>query len=143
MQQIPGTWRLGEALYLVVMRFWGKARGIFFCGLTTLVFWQNPAYSADDYLSELDAEVQKVDTRSIGDEGAQARRVEIPVKPEKDRLSASRDRFEALLKKKYLGTFGFYKKLPERTREEIFLEYNMGAPITAVRKKIIDRLLQR
>lgn len=105
-----------------------------------------PALSADDYLSELEAEVKKVEARKIdGESGVST--VEAPAEVSDDknseRAGVSRDAFEAMLRKRYLGTFGFYKKLPERSRQEIFAEYLEGAPIAEVRKKIIDRLLQR
>ena len=105
-----------------------------------------PVHAADDYLSELDAEVKKVEARNI--DGAAGRNdveapAEVAVATRGTRNGASRDAFEGLLKQKYLGTFGFYKKLPERSRQEIFLEYQEGAPMAEVRKKIIDRLLQR
>ena len=111
-----------------------------------LVLASSPTWSADDYLSELDAEAKKVEVRKIdGESGASTVEAppEIPIDDGVTRPGASRDAFESLLKKKYLGTFGFYKKLPERSRQEIFLEYQHGAPMTVVRKKIIDRLLQR
>ncbi len=105
-----------------------------------------PSWSADDYLSELDAEVKKVESRKIdGETGENS--VEAPAEITPDagnaRAGASRTAFEALLKQRYLGTFGFYKKLPERSRQEIYADYQNGAPMSEVRKKIIDRLLQR
>jgi hypothetical protein len=109
-----------------------------------------PALSADDYLSELDAEVKKVEARKIDGEAGEVS-VQTPAevstaasqKRADGSATASRESFESLLKKNYLGTFGFYKKLPERSRQEIYAEYRDGAPISEVRKKIIDRLLQR
>jgi len=109
-----------------------------------------PALSADDYLSELDAEVKKVEARQIDGEAGEVS-VQAPAevstaaseKRSGGSATASRESFESLLKKNYLGTFGFYKKLPERSRQEIYAEYRDGAPISEVRKKIIDRLLQR
>ena len=105
-----------------------------------------PAVSADDYESLLDAEVKKVEARKIdGESGTNTVEspAEMPSGAKTGHVGASRDEFEGLLKKKYLGTFGFYKKLPERSRQEIFAEYSAGAPVSKVRKKIIDRLLQR
>jgi len=106
-----------------------------------------PAVSADDYLSELDAEVKKVESRKIDGETGESS-VQVPAETtvnsqDAGGVKASRESFEVLLKKNYLGTFGFYKKLPERSRQEIYAEYRDGAPISEVRKKIIDRLLQR
>ena len=101
---------------------------------------------AEDYLSELDAEVKKVEARQIDGEAGTSSVVapaEVPTDSGQQREGASRDAFEALLKQNYLGTFGFYKKLPERSRQEIYIDYRDGAPMSEVRKKIIDRLLQR
>ena len=114
--------------------------------LLSLLLASAPVLSADDYLSELDAEVKKVEARKIdGETGTSTIEApaEIPLEATDQRPGASRDAFESLLKQKYLGTFGFYKKLPERSRQEIFAEYQSGAPMSEVRKKIIDRLLQR
>ena len=101
-----------------------------------------PRAASAEYLSDLAAEAEKVEARQFdsanpgdaaGPGGASANA----------RPQATCDQFESLLEKNYLGTFGFYKKLPERSRQEIFAEYRDGAPISEVRKKIIDRLLQR
>jgi hypothetical protein len=104
-----------------------------------------PALLAD-YLSDLDAEVKKVEARQIDGESGTST-VEAPAELSTDdgepRQGATRDAFEVLLKENYLGTFGFYKKLPERSRQEIYADYRDGAPMSEVRKKIIDRLLQR
>jgi hypothetical protein len=116
--------------------------------------WSLPSLSADDYLSELDAEVQKVEARSIdGESGEDAvvspakegATVEAPAGSAAPGASAtaSRAKFERLLKEHYLGTFGFYKRLPERSREEVFEEYRRGADMGQLRREIIDRLLQR
>ena len=102
--------------------------------------------AADEYLSELDAEAAKVEARRIdGEAGTNTVEAPAEVAPPAfaERDGATRDVFESLLKSKYLGTFGFYKKLPERSRQEIFLEYQHGAAMADVRRKIIDRLLQR
>lgn len=111
-----------------------------------LVFMSSPVVPADAYLSELDAEARKVEAREIDGEAGTSNvqsPAQVPADPANERVGASREAFEALLKKNYLGTFGFYKKLPERSRQEIFAEYRAGAPVSEVRKKIIDRLLQR
>lgn len=116
-------------------------------GLLGLVLISTSAYAADDYLSALDQEVQKVEARKIDGEAGvneveSAAQVE-PSDPGVVRSQASREAFEALLKRKYVGTFGFYKKIPERSRQEIFQEYRGGTPMADIRRKIIDRLLQR
>ncbi len=53
----------------------------------------------------------------------------------------SRRAFEQELKQLYEGTYLFYEKLPERSREEVFIEYNQGASLEKVRETIIDRFL--
>lgn len=112
--------------------------------LASVLLATGATHAADDYLSELNAEADKIDARQIDGEagpgGAVPGLAAIGGAP---REGATRDGFEGLLKDKYLGTYGFYKKLPERSRQEIFQEYAGGAPMTDVRKKIIDRLLQR
>ena len=98
---------------------------------------------ADEYDDALAAEARKVEARSIDTEKGESVVEALPQAAGDAGDSPSRDRFEALLRQRYAGTFTFYKKLPERSREEIFEEYRKGASMTVVRKKIIDRLLQR
>jgi hypothetical protein len=116
-------------------------------GLASIVFafHISSAVAADDYLSELDAEASKVNPVSLGEEGGDTAKSDAvkSAASTPEGTAGSRDQFESLLQEKYLGTYGFYKKLPERSRQEIYLEYSKGAPITEVRKKIVDRLLQR
>lgn len=114
--------------------------------LVAFLLASTSARSADDYLSELDAEARKVESREIDAE----RGISRVVNPAQDTsvtagtaAKSSRDAFESMLRERYLGTYGFYRKLPERSRQEIFGDYRDGAPISEVRKKIIDRLLQR
>lgn len=104
-----------------------------------------PAWSADDYLSELESEATKVEAREIEPtEG----KVEVVAPPAHKARSAEAARsidraaFEELLKKHYLGTYRFYKKLSERSREEIFEQYRGGVEIGVIRNKIVTRLLQ-
>ena len=53
----------------------------------------------------------------------------------------SRTAFEASLRDGHVGTYSFYRRLPERSREEIFHDYRSGASMEALRGKIIDRYL--
>jgi hypothetical protein len=53
------------------------------------------------------------------------------------------DAFEALLQKDYRGSYLFFKKLPPRSQEEILLDYQNGASINDVRKKIMDKFLHK
>jgi hypothetical protein len=51
--------------------------------------------------------------------------------------------FEDDLRASYMGSFTFYKKLPRRSRAEIFEEYKEGASIDEFRNMIIDRFLEQ
>ena len=100
-------------------------------------------YAADDpYLELLDAEASKVESVSTDknvDRDAQ-------VRPEANGgtgLAPSREDFEALLRERHVGTYSFYRRLPERSREEIFLDYSAGASLEALRSKVIDRYLHQ
>ena len=96
-----------------------------------------PVYAADeeDYLSEITAEVDKVDavTEYIANEsGSGDSRVYLEKKTD----------FEKLLEESYHGSYVFYKKLPERAQLEIFDDYRDGQEISVLREKIIDRYMQ-
>jgi len=94
-------------------------------------------HAADDpYLELLNEEATKVEARSTdkGSDGGESQ-------ADGQRPSASRERFEALLEDQHVGTFSFYRKLPERSRQEIFLDYRNGASMDALREKIVDRYL--
>ncbi len=109
------------------------------------------ALSADDYLSALEAEAGKVDVElnepdsatnpgtvsQSAEQGGQALQSQ-----KKEGLASQRANFESLLKKHYFGTYGFYRKLPERSRQEVFEEYRRGVGMDKIRKKIVSRLLQ-
>jgi hypothetical protein len=86
----------------------------------------------DDYLSALKQEAKKVDSKG-GSSTASAATGD----------AVSREVFEAELKDKYAGSAVFYGKLPASSQEEIFLEYQGGATISELRKKIMDRFLHR
>ena len=98
------------------------------------------ASAADDpYLQMLDAEVSKVEgaptdnTNSSSPVAAGAGDASAP--------TASRDRFESQLREQHVGTYSFYRRLPERSREEVFLDYSNGASMDSLRDKIVDRFL--
>lgn len=99
------------------------------------------ASAADDaYLELLDQEVAKVESsptdtaRETGDPAG-------GVTAEPSRPAPSREQFELLLRTQNVGTYSFYRRLPERSREEVFLDYGGGASMEALRSKIIDRYL--
>lgn len=90
------------------------------------------ATEEDDYLSALQQEADKVDERAAGVASAEA---------VSGRLS--RESFESELKEKYAGSAVFYSKLEPGSQEEIYREYQSGATISQLRKKIMDRFLHR
>jgi hypothetical protein len=96
-----------------------------------------PVYAADeeDYLSQITAEVDKVDavTEYIAEEsGGDDSRAYLEKKTD----------FERLLEESYHGSYVFYKKLSERAQLEIFDDYRDGQEISVLREKIIDRYMQ-
>ena len=98
--------------------------------------------AADDpYLQMLDEEVTKVEPVSTDTgEDESARSTGNPRRGEAKPVP-SRSRFEALLRQQHVGTYSFYRRLPERSREEIFVHYGNGASMEALREKVIDRYL--
>jgi hypothetical protein len=54
---------------------------------------------------------------------------------------SSRVAFENLLREQHVGTYSFYRRLPERSREEVFLDFSRGASMESLRGKIVDRYL--
>jgi len=114
-----------------------------FCALTLVGAWLASAQAAEDtYLELLDQEVIKVEpsaTDTVGDNPRGS--------PPDERVLAaappapSRAHFETLMSRQHVGTYSFYSRLPERSREEIFLDYSNGASMEALREKIIDRYL--
>ena len=89
----------------------------------------------DDFLSAIEAESQKVDSRQEADEQKTTSDTQVDAE--------ARDKFETVLAKQYQGSFKFYSKLPERSRQEIVQEYERGTSMVKIRKKIIDRFMQR
>lgn len=49
--------------------------------------------------------------------------------------------FEEILRDNHVGTYSFYNKLPDRTREEVYADYENGMDMEELRRKIIDRFL--
>ncbi|MCG6966314.1 MAG: hypothetical protein LJE59_07380 [Chromatiaceae bacterium] len=112
------------------------------CGAALLCLLSPWVQAAEDaYLQQLNREVTKVEaapTDTQGDGGALATQKE---GPRAGQALASRADFEASLKDQHVGTYSFYRRLPERSREEIFLDYSAGASMEDLRGKIIDRYL--
>ncbi|MDJ0738925.1 MAG: hypothetical protein QNJ91_04370 [Gammaproteobacteria bacterium] len=100
------------------------------------------SFAAEDpYLELLDAEATKVDgnsTDTAEDDAGAAPRTDAAGSAEP---APSRGDFEAQLRNRHVGTYSFYRRLPERSREEIFIDYSNGASLEALRSKIIDRYL--
>ncbi|MGB5451066.1 MAG: hypothetical protein WBM71_06940 [Sedimenticolaceae bacterium] len=110
-----------------------------FLGAALLGLVHTFTHAADDpYLRMLEAEVTKVEGVSTDTKGDGA----APAAGTGGSASlASREHFEAMLRETHVGTYSFYRRLPERSREEIFIDYGNGASTAALRDKIVDRFL--
>ena len=86
------------------------------------------ATEEDDYLSAISDEAEKVEQNISVDTNGTGQTLR---------------EFDAELKSRYRGTYTFYRKLPRRSREEIYQDYRDGASIDEIRKKIMDRFLNR
>ena len=101
-----------------------------------------PTCGADDRCLELiDEEVSKVDSVSVDKAVDEGQTPSAEAKASGTQSVPLRKDFEALLRREHVGTFSFYRRLPERSREEIFVDYSNGASMEALRGKIIDRYL--
>jgi len=94
---------------------------------------------ADDaYLRMLDEEVTKVE--SVPTDNGDIDGIDVAVAGGAP-TSASREGFESLLREQHVGTYSFYRRLPERSRQEVFKDYSDGASMDVLRDKIVDRFL--
>jgi hypothetical protein len=93
--------------------------------------------AGDSYLEMLDREVAKVEV-SPTDNSPGTVGVESAVQ-----AGDSREQFEARLRSEHVGTYSFYRRLPERSREEMYLEYRSGVPMAGLRDKIVQRFLNQ
>ena len=109
------------------------------------LFLLMPAIAADDdYLKAIEAETSKVGIQA--DESENKTEGQAPVDEDtatNNEVSEERVAFEAVLKDRYHGSYTFYSKLPERSRQEIVQEYKRGTPFVKITKKIVDRSMQR
>ena len=96
--------------------------------------------AADPDLELLDKEVAKVES-SPTDITRENGKPSGGVTAEPSSTAPSREQFELLLRRHHVGTYSFYRRLPERSREEVFLDHSAGASMEALRSKIIDRYL--
>lgn len=94
------------------------------------------AAEAEDYLSAITAEANKVEP------GAESG-TSVAAPGGNSGVDESLNRFESDLKVRYRGSYTFYRKLPKRSRDEIFQGYIDGASIDEIRKKIMDRFLNQ
>ena len=99
----------------------------------------NGSAADDDYLKSLEAESTKI--RS--DPGATAPGADAGSSQGLSLTDAQRAEFEAYLEEKQKGTFAFYRKLPERSREEVFKSFVDGASMDDIRRMVIDRKMNR
>lgn len=122
-----------------------RARIIAGAGLVAIMTAQT-VYAQDDYMSLLDAEVQKVEARQI-DGAAGANDVvspgSVPIAAPVSGDKLPRDQFDQMLKDEHKGIYTFYKHLPERSRQEVYSEYLSGASTQEIREKTLDRFKQR
>jgi hypothetical protein len=118
-------------------RFLHGVLGAVLFGLSTAVV---PA-TEDAYLDLLDQEVTKVEPVSTDTPENGAASFSPGEGEPAAKRAPSRAHFEALLQRQHVGTHSFYRRLPERIREEVFLDYSSGASMEALREKIIDRYL--
>ncbi|MEW8010867.1 MAG: hypothetical protein AB2766_08455 [Candidatus Thiodiazotropha endolucinida] len=100
-----------------------------------LLFAQFTVAEEDPYLSAISSEAEKVESTKVTT-GSEVDDEDVVDGP-------SLKAFEEDLKASYMGSFTFYKKLPRRSREEVFEEYKGGASIDEIRKKIMDRFLNQ
>jgi hypothetical protein len=112
------TARLGKA--------WGRRVGYRLIALALLSLPLSPR--AADYLDSIQIEAQKLDGEASAEAPAAA-------------SDSPRVEFEHQLEQRYGGTYLFYKKLPGKSQEEVFLEYQAGASIEDVRNTIMNRFL--
>jgi len=86
------------------------------------------------YLDAIRVEADKLDS-GVSPEGGKA------VTSEGADADDPRSKFEKELGDRYSGTYLFYQKLPKKSQEEVYLEYEGGASIDEVRKTIMNRFL--
>jgi hypothetical protein len=111
----------------------------------------------ENYLDQLEVESKKLTDRPVlapgtdvaGSNGAEATSRQEDFNTEGKSTVASPDfdedltmaDFEDELKVRFLGSFTFYKKLPQRSREEVYRGYLNGNTIEEIRKMIMSRYL--
>lgn len=97
--------------------------------------------AGDPYLGMLEKEVTKVEGAATDNLTSSTGMQTGSTGADAAELASSREHFEQSLRQKYVGTYSFYRRLPQRSREEVFVDFRDGAPMEALRGKIIDRFL--
>lgn len=110
----------------------GYKRLSFVLGLLVSLAVSAAAADDDAYLRMIQSEASKVQTP--GDQ--------VPDSTVTAGTEVDLELFEQELERNYRGSYLFYKKLPERSRVEIFMEYRQGASIEDIRGKIMNRYLR-
>ncbi len=87
----------------------------------------------DDYLKNLEAEARKIRNPEQLDEKT------LDTTP----IDSQRSAFESYLAVKHRGTYAFYRKLSDRSREEVFKAFVDGVSMSDIRHMVIDRRLNR
>ncbi|WP_078121156.1 hypothetical protein [Thiosocius teredinicola] len=103
------------------------------CGVCT-------AADEDPYLELLNEESSKVGDDTADTTGDGKLRPKLNA-TKSAKLAETQEEFEEILRGSHVGTYSFYHKLPERTREEIYADYKSGTEMEDLRRKIIDRFL--
>lgn len=123
------------------------------CLWFVLITWgagQSLYAAEDDYLSLIEMETEKVETRGL----APASDATVKERPSVAKKSGSTgagelssnlsiEEFGQQLDSRLTGSAVFYRKLSRRDQEAIYQQYLDGAPVVEVRKKIMDRFLKR
>ena len=112
------------------------------CFVFVLLAWCcAPTVALDIAHLELsDEAVSKVETAATAIEG-NASRASGSAAVTEGGNPAIREQFETLLRRENVGTYSLYRKLPERSREEVFPDCRAGASTEALRKKVVNRYL--
>jgi hypothetical protein len=141
--EVASRWRGVPSLAQVLSSYRllaSREKSISFLLVLALTCLSASAVADDAYLQLLDAEATKVEPETTDTEVSDAAGDREPAAREMSGL-ASREQFEALLRQENVGTYSFYRKLPERSREEIFVDYRNGASMEALRGKVVNRYL--
>lgn len=99
-----------------------------------LLAFPTAGYSQTTYLDAVQLEAEKLDQPATaiasGAKSGSAATIDEQVM-----------KFDQELQARFRGSYLFYRKLPARSQEEVFVEYQQGASIEDVRKTILNRYL--